>query len=257
MEKSQIVRAGLFGALLAYGASACAVTLAITEFAAFLAAPELDPDPADPSFNSIQETGIGFGFNEFEAVGLGVEFLNALDADGLGEVSYAVSNQTGAALGTFWFFGYLDAEVGVPFFNEFGELVSVDGTGPGDPEPDSWEIAEPYAAGGLLDSLLAGTLSDSNGVPVGSEDDVGLALGFQIAGLGVGETLNASFQISDTDIGGLRQVSASNGEGFYLNGSVSISPADAPAPSALWLLLFAPLARLFSRRAPRPVTAGR
>ncbi|ESQ13236.1 MAG TPA: IPTL-CTERM sorting domain-containing protein [Chromatiaceae bacterium] len=263
MKMSQLNRIGLSIALLAHCAITHAASLSITEFAAFLTAAELDPDPRDSSYNSLQETGIGSGYNEFESANLEVEFQNGLDADGFGEVSYSLTNRNTFALETFWFFGYLDADVGVPFFNEYGELIAVDGSGANDPRPDSWEIAEPYGAGGLLDKLLIGTLSDNNAVPLGSEDDVGLALGFEIAGLGVGDKLNASFVISENDIGGLRQVSASNGDGFSMNGSVSVVPANArpiPTPSPWGLILlslalaamanvkFATLARLFGHR---------
>lgn len=222
------------------------LTLSLTEWSAFIASPELDPDPTDPTLNAIQQTGIGGGIDEFSAYGLGVGFTSALDADNLGDITWWVTNGTGASLGPFWFFGFLDADIGVPFFNEYGDFVSVGGTGSGDDAPDAWEIAEPYGLGGLLDTLLAGSLGNVNRVPAGSEDDVALALGFQVAGLGVGETLTARFTVSTSDIGGLRQTAANSGEQVWFNGSVTVGAA--PAPGMLSLLLFAPLAAWFRRR---------
>lgn len=246
MFKLRVYQATALLALALISPPSLGLTLSITEWSAFIASPQLDPDPADPDLDAIQQSGVGGGIDEFSAYGLGVGFASGRDADNLGSVTWWVTNGTGTSLGPFWFFGFLDADVGVPFFNEYGDFVSVGGTGSGDDAPDAWEIAEPYGLGGLLDRLLAGSLSNVNRVPVGSEDDVALGLGFRVAGLGVGETLTARFTVSASDIGGLRQTAAGSGEQVWFNGSVAVGAA--PAPGMLSLLLFAPLAAWFRRR---------
>lgn len=244
---------GILGCGLA--GTAGAIPIGITEFSVMLASPQLDPDPGDPTYNALQHVGIGDpSYSDFSAYGLDAVFTNGLDADNLGTASWSVTNNTGFDLGPFWLFGFLDADVDTPFWNDYGTLIDVSGTGSADTAADSWEIAEPYSGYGLtgqvlIDDLLTGALSDSNDVPSSAPEDVGLALGFAIAGLAANQVLDVRFQLSPTDIGGLQQTAASTGESFYFNGTADVRAAAVPAPGVPALLLFAPLVWWGHRRA--------
>jgi len=61
------------------------------------------------------------------------------------------------------------------FFNENGAAVNTPAAG------QSWEIDEPgYVFGDIYDNILAGSLDNTNAVPAGSENDVSMALGWDI-----------------------------------------------------------------------------
>jgi len=218
-----------------------ASSIGIAQLSAFITSSQLDPDPTDPALNTLEDTRIGSGLNEFQAAGLGGVFTNNLDANNLGSVTWTVTNNTGGDLTNVWFFGFLDAEIDEPVnsaFNEFGTLISVNGAGSGDSVPDSWEIDEPgFSFGDIFDNLLAGSLDNTNSVPAAPED-VSLALGFDVGDVPAGNRIIATFQISQQDIGGLSQTDPNSDVTFFFNGSVTVGPpvVNAPEPDTLWLL---------------------
>lgn len=178
--------------------------------------------------------------NDFPGSGVDMTFSNNLDADNLGQVIWRFTNNTGATLLDVSLFGYLDGEIDPDVnssFNEYGQLISVDGTGADDVNPDSWEIDEPgFVFGNIYDNLFYGALDNSNAVGVGSEDDVSLALGFELGDIFAGETWELILNISEADIGGLFHGDADSGKGIYFNGEARIDrviSVDEPTPLAL------------------------
>ena len=211
-----------------------AALIDIVYLSSFINSPDIGVD-------SIEDTQIGAGFNEFGTNGLMTTFVNGLNANNLGTVTWSITNLTGAALSNTRFFSLLDAEITEPgnsFFNEFGDLVSVNGSGAGDIGADSWEIDEPgLLFGDIYDNILYnGLLDNTNNVPSGLEDDVSLALGFEVGDFLANQTLLATFTISDQNIGGLRHTDPNSNVAFYFNGTVELLPIDVPEPNSLFLL---------------------
>ncbi|HEC16053.1 MAG TPA: PEP-CTERM sorting domain-containing protein [Sedimenticola sp.] len=209
-------------------------SIGIAQYSAFINSPDLYPD-------SLEDTQIGSGYNDFQDFGLNVAFTNNLNAEGLGAVKWKVTNNSGRNLASVWFFGFLDAEIDEPinsYFNESGVLVSVSGAGSGDAAADSWEIDEPgFTFGDIYNNLLAGSLDNGNGVPAGSEDDVSLALGFDVGSLLAGESILAMFDTSLTNIGGLSHADPDSNLTFYFNGVVEVQPLSVPEPGTLMLVI--------------------
>jgi hypothetical protein len=223
----------LIGVLMLWSTQAWPI--AIYQYSAFIHSPDLG------AF-SLQDTQIGPVLDEFSGAGLNVTFTNTLDADNFGNVTWEVTNDTGGDLFDVKFFGFLDAEIDEPvnsFFNESGALVSVTGAGSSDTAADSWEIDEPgFVFGDIFDNLLDGSLDNLNSVPAGQEDDVSLALGFDIGTLLSGQSLLATFDTSLDNIGGLSHTDPDSDITFYFNGSVALQDVSSvPEPGTLMLLL--------------------
>jgi hypothetical protein len=219
--------------ILGTSAPANAALIDIAYFSSFLNSPDIGS-------LSIEDTQIGAGFNEFGGAGLETIFTNNLDAENLGTVTWTVTNHTGGDLSNASFFSFLDAEITEPgnsFFNEYGNLVDVSGGGAGDINADSWEIDEPgLVFGDIYDNILYnGALDNTNNVPSGLEDDVSLALGFDVGDFLDSQTLVATFTISDQNIGGLSQTDPDSMTTFYFNGTVELLPLSVPEPSSLVL----------------------
>ena len=237
----------VFGLLSFFSISANAGLIDIEQYSGFLYSDTL-------SSSSLEYTEIGYLQDDFTGSGLTVEFQNNLDSENLGTVSWSFSNDTGSQLDNAWFFVFLDAEIDQglnTFFNEYGALSSVTGLGAGDDAADSWEIDEPgYVFGDIYDNLLDGALDNSNNVPAGLEDDVSLALGFDLGSLVDGATVTGLFELSRLDIGGLAHIDDHSEDTFYFNGTVQVDaggPASVPEPS-IPLLMAAPLLFLFFRQ---------
>jgi hypothetical protein len=115
---------------------------------------------------------------------------------------------------------------------------------------DSWEIDEPgYLFGDIYLNLLDGTLDNTNAVPIGLEDDVSLALGFDLGELIAGARVTGVFDISRQNIGGLIHTDADSNETIYFNGTVDVATTPVPAPSIMLLLLTAlPFLGLLQRK---------
>jgi len=206
----------------------------IYEFTSFINATELGSA-------SLRDTQIGSGLNEFGSAGLTSSFVNNLNANNLGTVSWNVTNTTGANLSNVWFSGFLDAsidELTNGFFNEQGSAAGlVIGTGSGDAFADSWEIDEPgFLFGDIYTNLIDNMLDNSLGFS--GFDDVALALGFNIGSLLVDETLVATFEISSVDNGGLYQFDPNSNDGLYLAGAVKKQTNEVAEPETLALLGF-------------------
>ena len=178
-------------------------------------------------------------YDDFAASGIDLTFVNGLDSNGLGALTWQFTNNTAGTLTDVSLFGFLDGDIDQTvnsYFNEYGEYVSVNGTGSGDAAPDSWEIDEPgYVFGDIYDNLMVGKLDNSNGVPAGAEDDVSLALGFDLGNILAGETWTLSFFVSTENIGGLFHGDADSGTGVYVNGAVSMQQGAAVPEPSTWL----------------------
>lgn len=250
MQYRQTFGTPLFLALFLVSISAGALTLGIEDYIAFITSTEIaTTDPAGTGNASLEDDRIGGpGANEFGSAGLDVVFTDNLNGDNLGTVTWEVTNNGAGPLTDVVFFGFLDADLGTAFDDEYGTFISVPGTGPGDSAPDTWEIDEPgFVFGDIFFNLLDGFLDETNGVPQGSEDDTSLALGFGIGTLGVGDTILATFTTSsDSSLGGLSQTDnpppgqAPAGT-FFFNATAQVIPAGSgpgvPAPPILLLFL--------------------
>jgi hypothetical protein len=226
-------------------------SITIYQYSVFINSPDL-------GLSSFEDTQIDLEFNasnNFANVGLDVTFTNSLNLDDIGNVSWQVVNNSGRDLTDVSFFGFLDADIDESinnFFNESGELVSITGAGASDTAADSWEIDEPgFVFGDIYDNILAGILDNFNAVPAGFEEDVSLALGFDIGTLLSGQSLLASFDISLNNIGGLSHTDSDSNITFYLNGSVALQHVnDIPEPG-IFLLFVTGLAGAMMRISPR------
>lgn len=207
---------------------------------------------------SLEYTGINYNEDELSPAGVTASFTSNLDAENLGSVTWSFANNTGSLLADAWFFVFLDAEIDQAtntFFNESGALASVNGAGAGDIYADSWEIDEPgYLFGDIYDHLLAGYLDNSNGVPAGAEDDVSLALGFNLGDLEEGAIVTAEMIFSRLNIGGLTHADDDSAESLFFNGTAVVqgtAPVQVPEPGIFIILLtgllFVGLARRKSR----------
>lgn len=215
--------------------SSQAYSIVIFQHSAFIHSSNFGPD-------SLEETVIGTGLNEFSGAGLNFTFTQSLDANDFGRLSWQVTNNTGSDLFDVSFFGFLDAEIDEifnSFFNESGALISVLGMGAADSAADFWEIDEPgFVFGDIFDNLQDGSLDNANGVPAGSEDDVSLALGFDIGTFLSGQRLLVSLDLSLSDIGGLRHSDPDSNSRFYFNGNAALQDiVDVPEPGILLLLI--------------------
>jgi len=224
--------------------SAGANALVINEYSVFINSTTLSGD-------SLSHSPIGSGDNGFFGTGIDSIFTDNLSADGFGNVSWQLSNNTGSILENVQLFVFLDAEVDQTintFFNESGALVDVSGTGANDNRADSWEIDEPgFVFGDIFDHLLQGALDNTNSVGAGAEDDVSLALGFDLGNLLPGDSLNSVFDISLANIGGLSHTDPDSLSTFYFNGTVDVERVTAVAEPSLVIALVFSLLVLLSR----------
>ena len=184
--------------------------------------------------------------SNYASVGLDVTFTNNLDADNLGTVTWRIENNSGQALTNFNVFGFLDADIDFDdntFYNEHGTYL-------GNTTADQYEIDEPgYVFGDIYDNLLAGDLENANAIDAGNPEDVSFALGWGLGTLDNGAWVEASFEISLLDIGGIQHSDADSDFSYYFNGWIDQSIAGVPAPGTLLLFgLVLPFVAFTGRR---------
>jgi hypothetical protein len=114
------------------------------------------------------------------------------------------------------------------FYNESGATSGTPLAG------QTWEIDEPgYVFGDIYDNVIASSLDGSNGVPAGSEDDVSMAMGWDIT-VAAGIESIVTFDLSTVaPFGGFYLVhqDPDSGEKVYFSGDVQV----VPLPSAVLL----------------------
>jgi hypothetical protein len=245
--KNRLNRILIIGLLFLATSTAHAELIELQQLSGFFYSESLDS-------SSLEYTEIGNLQDEFSGAGLSVTFQNSLDTENMGSVSWTFSNDTGSQLDNAWFFVFLDAEIDQAintFYNEYGALASVIGAGADDEAADSWEIDEPgYVFGDIYDNLLAGVLDNSNDVSEALQDDVSLALGFDLGSLVAGATVTGLFELSRLDIGGLAHFDDDSADAFYFNGTVHVddgASASVPEPSVP-LLMAGPLLFIYFRQ---------
>ncbi len=234
--------------IVAYAGVSHAGPIDIFEFSVYM-------NSTETGASSLRDTSIGLGPNTFTP-GLDISFSNNLNADNVGTMTWSMTNSTGMDLTNVSLFGFLDADLDETintFFNESGftsDLVL--GGGAGDGLADSFEIDEPgFLFGDIIANLLLGSLDSSNSVPGGLEDDVSMALGFDIGSLLAGQSIIATFDISLSNNNGLGQIDPNSGSTFWYNGMVEVmdpNPMSVSEPLTLSLLLVGVLALVVTRR---------
>src|SRR5215470_16465689 len=171
----------------------------------------------------LNSPGLSGGFSVFDTrlpvlgpenfpSGLVLAFSNNLDVDtNLGTMTVDVVNNTGMPLTNAQFFGFLDADIGPS--GDGNNHGDANGFTPGisstDAVPDSWEIGD-LALTDIIIHLLHKTLTNVNAVPI--MGDVGLALGFDLGSLANNASIHATFDLSSTNNGGLRQIDNESGD---------------------------------------------
>ncbi len=238
-----------------------ASAIVVTSFGPFgEAGTSLDPDrnlfigPGGVVFELDAFFGFGGGPNlQLSAGGLpaadvGFTFEHVLsDSDTDLTLTYTFTNNTGSILDDVQFISYLDAEIvemNNTFFNEYGlPPLGVPGTGPGDLNPDSWEIDEPGFRspnpGDIFDNAGAGTLDSMNAVPLGMPDDVAMALGFLLGSLDPGGSVSIRILLSEDfdQLGSLALVHQDlDSEDTVITMSGQVVPTGVPEPGTLVLL---------------------
>jgi hypothetical protein len=124
------------------------------------------------------------------------------------------------------------------YYNEYGAIIGEPVAG------QSWEIDKPGwgLSGDIYDNFTAGTLDNSNGVPVSSPDDVSMAMGWDFM-LAAGETATIKFLFGVTAPGGgfyLAQTDPDSAASIYFSSSNVIGDGGGPVvpePSTMILLL--------------------
>ncbi len=135
-----------------------------------------------------------YAFNEDGVITAGIPgavnlLTLGLDANGLGTFSFTIEGTGSHNIDAFFDFEF--DEVNNTFFNEYGNENGALGAG------QSWEIDEPgYIFGDIYDNVSGSTLDNTNSVPIGSEEDVSFALGWDF-NLLAGQIAQISFTVSD------------------------------------------------------------
>ncbi len=202
---------------------------------------------------SLQEIGInvngvvtdtGAGGDPFSTAGVNA---SAFDQNtGLGTLTFTFN--PGAA-GSYYVDFFLDPELNLPFYNEYGVVNGAI------PSGGSYEIGDPYASS-IYGYFSAGTLSNTNQIPgqvdnyLGScqgsncNGDVSMALGFNFV-IPTGDQAVITLNGSTTNPGGfsleqIHPVDPNNSSeiDYYFTGNVAIEPiitGNTPEPGSLWL----------------------
>lgn len=118
------------------------------------------------------------------------------------------------------------------YFNEYGEFQ-------GAPSPgQSWEIDEPgWVFGDIYDNVKNGQLDCTNSIPIGREDDVSLAMGWNFSLL-YGQTAFLSLTLSEALPSGFYLGQHDPDGSHYLSSSLTIENLSSPTPEPATALLF-------------------
>lgn len=150
-------------------------------------------------------------------------------------VGLGVITITYASAGEYKFVSYFDHEIVQgqnTFFNEHGQEVGSPQTG------QSWEIDQPgWVFGDIHDHLLSGELDSANSVPVGSENDVSFAMGWEFslpANAVAVITLTLSKEIPLTSF----YLAHGDPEGIHYFSSALSVTSGVPVPEPCSILLF-------------------
>lgn len=233
--------------LSAFALNAAASPVEIIQSSLFLSIPSSPATPVPGVFpdpgtgTSYQDDQLGdynFGYvphNTFDSGGFGVSYSDTV-VGGLGTLIWSITNNSGVDIANSQFTGFLDVDLGPVFFENFGEIQ-----GAIDTQYDSWEIddRDPFF-GDIYAHVQSATdsLDNTNSLPTGSWGDVSLALGFNISDLLIGETIIATFLISDALTGpaGLAQFDVNSNDVIYFSGSIDrVSVVPLPGSGGLML----------------------
>jgi hypothetical protein len=154
-----------------------------------------------------------------------------------GAVAVTVTN-TGSSTATFSVDGFFDAELSVPFFNEYANVNGSASSG------QTWEVGDPNFSS-IIGDTAADSLNNTNGIPQGTDNfsgagtngDVSFAMGFDFS-LAAGQTETVTFDITATNPGGfnIEQVHPVDGgntsetDAFFSGTAVAGTVAPPPPP---------------------------
>jgi hypothetical protein len=156
-----------------------------------------------------------------------------------GAVAVTVTN-TGASTASFSVDGFFDAELSVPFFNEYANVNGTAATG------QTWEVGDPNFSS-IIGDTAADTLNNTNGIPAGTDNssgtgtngDVSFAMGFDFS-LAAGQTETVTFDITTTNPGGfnIEQVHPVDGSNpsetdAYFSGTAVPGMVGPPPPPGM------------------------
>lgn len=146
------------------------------------------------------------------------------------------------AMGDYYLLAFFDHEIDEAsntFFNEHGTVNNIADLAAG----QSWEIDEPgFVFGDIYNNFSAGTLDNANAVPIGSEDDGSMAMGWDFS-LDAGETATVDFLLSEIMPAGgffLSHTDPDSAASIYFSSSLDTFPDDidaAPIPEPATILL--------------------
>jgi hypothetical protein len=173
---------------------------------------------------------IGLYYYEFDLDGnfsqapAGVNLSSFSPTTGLGTITATVTGAT-----SHQFIAFFDHEIDETVNTYFNEYGSVSGT----PAGQSWEIDEPGATyGNIYSNFQAGSLDNTNGVPISSPDDVAMAMGFNFV-LTSGQTATITLILQTTaPTSGfyLQQTDPDSGADIYLSGSLRKTGGGTSVP---------------------------
>jgi len=229
--------------LSVFSLNAAAVSVEITQSSLFLSVPSSPATPGPQTGTSYQDDQLGFysalfpSHNTFGSGGFGVHYTDTV-VDSLGSLTWSITNNSGVDIANSEFTGFLDVDLGDVFFQNFGAIY-----GDVNSHYDSWEIDDPDPFFGDIYQHVQNLdpLDNTNNLPPGLPGDVSLALGFDIDNWLIGETIIATFLISDALVGpaALAQFDlgdTSQSDGIYFSGSIDRASV-IPIPGAGGLML--------------------
>lgn len=135
--------------------------------------------------------------------GLDYSFNSTLDANAtLLTLTYSFANSSQSPFFDLRFFFFIDAEIRESentFFNEFVTVTGNAGNGLLDREIDFYLADEPgFQTGQIIDLIRVGSLPNNNLIPQGQENDVSLAVGFELGDLLPGKSGDVTIYISES-----------------------------------------------------------